>query len=91
MRILELESLIAFNRTEGSKSSFSTNPARRKRRKARTGLIAGAIAAAALIGGQALAQAVKAPPDVSATSVFVVNADTGQVLYARMKTKFPGS
>ncbi len=87
MRILELKSLIVFNRTEGSVSSLSTNPGRRKRHKARTGLIAGAIAAAALIGGQALAQAVKAPPDVSATSVFVVNADTGQVLYAKNENK----
>jgi len=54
-----------------------------------------AIAAALVIGsqalliggGQALGQSAKAPPKVTATSVFVMNADTGQVLYAKNPDK----
>jgi len=46
-----------------------------------------ALAATLLIGGQAFAQAAKAPPEVTASSVFVVNADTGQVLYAKNPDK----
>jgi D-alanyl-D-alanine carboxypeptidase (penicillin-binding protein 5/6) len=51
--------------------------------------IAGAaVAAATLTGGgdlvpHALGQNAKAPPEVSAASVFVMNADTAQVLYAK--------
>ena len=46
-----------------------------------------ALAATLLIGGHAFAQAAKAPPEVTASSVFVVNADTGQVLYAKNPDK----
>jgi D-alanyl-D-alanine carboxypeptidase len=47
-------------------------------------LLAGlALTAALLIGGTALAQQVAVPPQVTASSVFVVNADTGQILYQR--------
>jgi len=47
--------------------------------------VASCVAAAvvALIGGQALSQEGKAPPAVTATSVFVMNAETGQVLYEK--------
>jgi serine-type D-Ala-D-Ala carboxypeptidase (penicillin-binding protein 5/6) len=47
--------------------------------------IVGAAAAAAMLIGSAFAltRDAKAPPKVSATSVFVMNADTGQVLYAK--------
>lgn len=41
------------------------------------------MAAIMLIGGQASGQEAKAPPEVTATSVFVMNADTGQVLYEK--------
>jgi serine-type D-Ala-D-Ala carboxypeptidase (penicillin-binding protein 5/6) len=47
------------------------------RRDAR--VFAAAMAAIMLIGGQAA----KVPPEVTATSVFVMNADTGQVLYEK--------
>jgi D-alanyl-D-alanine carboxypeptidase (penicillin-binding protein 5/6) len=50
---------------------------------ARLASFAGAIAAAALILGHALAQGAKAPPPVTAKSIYVVNADTGQPLYRR--------
>jgi len=48
----------------------------------------GALAAFALIGGHALGQGAAnqealAPPPVTASSVFVMNAETGQVLYAK--------
>ena len=46
-----------------------------------------ALAATLLIGGPAFGQAAKAPPEVTASSVFVVNADTGQVLYAKNPDK----
>ena len=46
-----------------------------------------ALAATLLIGGHAFAQAAKDPPEVTASSVFVVNADTGQVLYAKNPDK----
>ena len=46
-----------------------------------------ALAATLLIGGHAFGQAAKAPPEVTASSVFVVNADTGQVLYAKNPDK----
>src|SRR5690606_20492919 len=36
-----------------------------------------------LFGGKAMSQDPAAPPKVTATSVFVMNADTGQVLYAK--------
>jgi D-alanyl-D-alanine carboxypeptidase len=42
---------------------------------------AGAIAAVALICGQAFGQQAIAPPKVTASAVFVLNADTGQPLY----------
>jgi len=42
-----------------------------------------ALTAVLLIGGHAFAQQVLAPPEVTASSVFVVNADTGQVLYQK--------
>ena len=56
----------------------------RARRSSFAGL---ALAAALLIGGHALAQQVSAPPEVTASSVFVVNADTGQVLYQKNPDK----
>lgn len=40
-----------------------------------------------LFGDQALGQSAKAPPKMTATSVFVMNADTGQVLYAKNPDK----
>ncbi|MGH6748369.1 MAG: D-alanyl-D-alanine carboxypeptidase family protein, partial [Methyloceanibacter sp.] len=56
--------------------------------RARSHFVAGlALAAALLIGGQAFGQAAKAPPGVTASSVFVINADTGQVLYAKNPDK----
>jgi D-alanyl-D-alanine carboxypeptidase (penicillin-binding protein 5/6) len=52
--------------------------------RARCRSIAGlALAATLLIGGHAVAQQVPAPPEVTASSVFVVNADTGQVFYQK--------
>jgi hypothetical protein len=42
------------------------------------GLCAGAIAAIALICGQAFGQQAIAPPKVTTSAVFVLNADTGQ-------------
>lgn len=55
----------------------------------RSGLVAGGIAAALLmlIGGQALSQEGKAPPEVTATSIFVMSAETGQVLYEKNPDK----
>jgi D-alanyl-D-alanine carboxypeptidase (penicillin-binding protein 5/6) len=40
-----------------------------------------------LLSPHAFGQQAKAPPEVTATSVFVVNADTGQVLYAKNPDK----
>jgi len=53
------------------------------------GLVAGCLAAAfmTLFGGRAVSQEPVAPPEVTATSVFVMNADTGQVLYAKNPDK----
>jgi len=50
--------------------------------------VGGAVAGLALIGGQAVGQGAPhqealAPPPVTASSVFVMNAETGQVLYAK--------
>jgi D-alanyl-D-alanine carboxypeptidase len=42
---------------------------------------------AMLFGDQALGQSAKALPKVTATSVFVMDADTGQVLYAKNPDK----
>jgi serine-type D-Ala-D-Ala carboxypeptidase (penicillin-binding protein 5/6) len=44
---------------------------------------AGALAAAVLIGCQAKAEEGMAPPEVTASAVFVLNADTGQTLYRK--------
>ena len=55
--------------------------------------IMGALVAAATLMGSgsmvphALGQNAKVPPEVNATSVFVMNADTGQVLYAKNPDK----
>ena len=50
----------------------------------RRGVLASlALAAALLTGSPTLSQDVKAPPDVTAKSVFVMNADTGKVLYEK--------
>ena len=46
-------------------------------------LCVGALAVAAFIGWQAQAQEAMAPPEVTASSVFVLNADTGQPLYRK--------
>ncbi len=53
------------------------------------GLMAGCLGAAfmTLFGGSAVSQEPVAPPEVTATSVFVMNADTGQVLYAKNPDK----
>ncbi len=53
------------------------------------GLVAGCLAAVLmmLFGGKAVSQEPVAPPKVTATSVFVMNADTGQVLYAKSPHK----
>ena len=57
----------------------------------RTAIVAAAVlfsgAQALLSGAQALAQSANAPPKMTATSVFVMNADTGQVLYAKNPDK----
>jgi len=53
----------------------------------RVTLRAGAIAALLLFGAQAFAQQAIAPPQVTASSVFVVNADTGQPLYLKNENK----
>jgi hypothetical protein len=50
-------------------------------------LNAGAIAAVALIWSQAFGQQAIAPPEVTASSVFVLNADTGQPLYRKNENK----
>jgi serine-type D-Ala-D-Ala carboxypeptidase (penicillin-binding protein 5/6) len=42
-----------------------------------------AVALIALMGGHALSQEGKAPPKMTATSVFVINAETGHVLYEK--------
>ena len=60
----------------------------REQRGAWVRFMAGALAAFAFIGGQALGQVAPnleamAPPPVTASSVFVMNAETGQVLYAK--------
>ena len=62
---------------------------RGKRRNlfARFALIAGLMFALAPIGGQGLAQEAVAPPQVTAFSVYVLNADTGQVLYRKNENK----
>ncbi len=46
-----------------------------------------ALTAALLICGHAFGQQVAAPPEVTASSVFVVNADTGEVLYQKNPDK----
>jgi D-alanyl-D-alanine carboxypeptidase (penicillin-binding protein 5/6) len=51
------------------------------------GIFACLATACALIGGQALGQQAKAAPEVTATSVFVTNAATGQTLYAKNADK----
>lgn len=51
------------------------------------GLVATGIAASALIAGQAAWQGASAAPKVTATSVFVLNADTGQPLYRKNENK----
>lgn len=53
------------------------------------GLVAGCLAALVmtLFGGRAVSQEPVAPPEVTANSVFVMNADTGQVLYAKNPDK----
>jgi D-alanyl-D-alanine carboxypeptidase (penicillin-binding protein 5/6) len=61
----------------GEKSGFTS----------RFALRAGAIAAVALISGHALGQEAIAPPPVTASSVYVVNADTGQPLYQKNENK----
>ena len=48
---------------------------------------AGAIAALVLFGGQAFGQQAIAPPNVTASAVFVLNADTGQSLYQKNENK----
>jgi len=45
--------------------------------------VAGVFAALTLIGDHASSQEALAPPPVTASSVFVMNAETGQVLYAK--------
>lgn len=52
-----------------------------------TCIVAGVVTACAFIGGQARAERAKAPPKVTATSVFVMNADTGEILYAKNPDK----
>ena len=54
---------------------------------ARSALRAGAIAAVALISAHAFGQEAIAPPQVTASSVFVLNADTGQPLYRKNEDK----
>jgi D-alanyl-D-alanine carboxypeptidase (penicillin-binding protein 5/6) len=50
----------------------------------KSGIALGAgIVAAALAGGHAHGQKVMAPPEVTAKSVYVLNADTGQTLYRK--------
>lgn len=52
-------------------------------------LVAGCLTAVlvTLFGGRAVSQEPAAPPNVTATSVFVMNADTSQVLYAKNPDK----
>jgi D-alanyl-D-alanine carboxypeptidase (penicillin-binding protein 5/6) len=45
--------------------------------------VAFAVAASALIGGQAFSREGLPPPPVTASSVFVMNAETGEVLYTK--------
>lgn len=49
----------------------------------KTGIAIVTLAAAALTANQAHGQETKAPPPVTAKSVYVLNADTGQVLYRK--------
>ena len=62
---------------------------RREKRDTFTGFAVGAaaIAAVALISGQAFGQGAIAPPQVTASSVYVLNADTGQALYQKNEDK----
>ncbi|MGZ5850552.1 MAG: hypothetical protein ACXWJN_08205, partial [Methyloceanibacter sp.] len=46
-----------------------------------------ALASALLIGGHAFGQQATTPPEVTASSVVVINADTGQVLYQKNPDK----
>jgi D-alanyl-D-alanine carboxypeptidase (penicillin-binding protein 5/6) len=70
-----------------SNPSLSASRDRRTRLSALLGLVASIFAALTLIGGQAFGQGANqealAPPPVTASSVFVMNAETGQVLYAK--------
>jgi len=54
---------------------------------ARFALRAGTIALAILIGAPVFGQEATAPPEVTASSVFVLNADTGQPLYRKNENK----
>ena len=62
-------------------------PARAIRSLVSLALHAGAVVAAILIGAQALGRDGVAPPQVTASSVFVLNADTGQTLYSKNDSK----
>lgn len=59
--------------------------ARPPRRRAGQSWALGAftLAVLALLGGQAVGEAAIAPPQVTASSVYVLNADTGQALYQK--------
>jgi serine-type D-Ala-D-Ala carboxypeptidase (penicillin-binding protein 5/6) len=48
---------------------------------------AAALAVAMLLGGQSRAETPPAPPKMTTASVFVLNADTGQTLYAKNPDK----
>lgn len=50
-------------------------------------LVGLALTAALLVGGAAFGQQAATPPEVTASSIFVVNADTGQVLYQKAPDK----
>ncbi len=48
---------------------------------------AAALAALLLFGGEAFGEAAIAPPEVTASAVYVLNADTGQTLYQKNESK----
>jgi D-alanyl-D-alanine carboxypeptidase (penicillin-binding protein 5/6) len=68
---------------------LSASHHRRARLSPLAALVAGSVAVVTLIGGQALGQGapLKTPPRVTASSVFVMNAETGEVLYAKNPDK----
>ena len=65
----------------------TANPAHKRHHLSRFAFYAASGAALALLGAPAFGQEPIAPPQVTASSVYVINADTGQVLYRKNENK----